>query len=147
MRACISAREACCVQYTHCVLSPFRCLQTFTLNAISKFIQETTDQFWWAHLIIVSRCLVFNYGYLHLFVWVQWLFCICTPNWLQLIYISGGVIHGIFIQLLRVYEKQHQKKKLQREEKEQPRANAQHAAAHRLKSFKRKENIKRNCLI
>lgn len=49
-----------------CVLRPFKCLQTFTLNAISKFITTTTDQFWWAHLIIVYRCLVFNYGYLHL---------------------------------------------------------------------------------
>lgn len=55
-----------CARSLLCGLSPFKCLQTFTLNAISKFITETTDQFWWAHLIIVFRCLVFNYGYLHL---------------------------------------------------------------------------------
>lgn len=65
----VCARARVCVKCARsllCGLSPFKCLQAFTLNAISKFITATTDQFWWAHLIIVFRCSVFNYGYLHL---------------------------------------------------------------------------------
>lgn len=131
-----------CARSLLCGLSPFKCLQAFTLNAISKFITATTDQFWWAHLIIVFRCSVFNYGYLHLLSGCNGSSAFAHRIGYSNIHIWWGDtrnIHTIIASL--------RKKKIQREEKEQPRANAQHAAAHRLKSFKRKENIKRNCLI